>query len=218
MKAAISIPCWSLLACTLLLWASSCSGPNTADPAGTNTASTPPVKTIDARFVDFTVPKGICPDNDSMIAELSDGVPRPFAVVSAYAQPGITITSLQGDVVSTRTGSGYTLYVADYPLDPASLGTNPGPDQVKLEFTFITQDKSTVKPGIYGKQKDNLAVGPNLFYGGKAYPMKNNFVGGVNITVVDDQHFCGEIRLKSKYEVVILGNFQATIVPLPERP
>jgi hypothetical protein len=51
--------------------------------------------------------------------------------------------------------------------------------------------------------------------------MKNNFVGGVNVTVVDGERFCGEIRLKSKYDVVIEGGFHAGVVAGPahdERP
>jgi hypothetical protein len=156
--------------------------------------------------------EGECPPNDSITVELSDGIPRRFAVVSAFAEPAITITSMQGATVATREGSGYTLYVADYALDPDDLGRNPEPDQAKLEFTFITQDHSMLGPGLYGKQKDNLAVGPNLFYGGKAYPMKNNFRGGVFVSAVDEDRFCGQIQLRSKYEVVIEGSFSATVV------
>lgn len=161
------------------------------------------------------VEEGQCIPSDSITVELSDGIPRRFPVVSAYAEPAITITSMQGATVATRKGSGYTLYVADYQLDPKDLGRNPEPDQAKLEFTFITQDHSPLGPGLYARQKDNLAVGPNLFYAGKAYPMKNNFTGGVFVSVVDDTRFCGQIQLRSKFEVVIQGHFSAQVVDAP---
>jgi hypothetical protein len=203
-------------AAAALLLAAGC-GPSadTAEPAA------PAAPAPDPRFRTFTLAGGDCPTGDTLTIELSDGVPIRVPVVSAIAQPSITITSMRGETVSTREGSGYTLYVADYPLDPANPGPNPPADRTKLEFTFITQDHTPVVPGLYGKQKENLAVGPNLFHGGRAYPMKNNFVGGVNVTVVDGERFCGEIRLKSKYDVVIEGGFRAGVVAGPahdERP
>jgi hypothetical protein len=170
-------------------------------------------KPVDSRFSDFNLQEGECIANDSIYSELGNGIGRTFEIKSAYAQNHISITSMQGDVIKTREKGGCTLYIADYLIDREEPGTNPQADQNKLEFTFITQNKSAIAPALYKtSKKGNFAVGPNIFSNNKAYPMKDNFVGGVKITSITDSEICGEIRLKSKFDVLIIGTFNAPII------
>jgi hypothetical protein len=211
-----------LLLISLAFFSACESNSNTDDSESSNAAKpelerTQRNKLVDARFDNFEIEEGVCAADDSIYIELGSGKGKQFASISAYAHASIPITSLKGDVVNTREGSGYSLFLGDYVIDPLATGENPDPTQSKLEFTFITQDKSPIAPGVYGTSKTgNLSCGPNLFHDGKTYPMKDNFIGGVKITSVSEDKICGEIRVKSKFQVAIIGKFEAPIVPAPQ--
>ena len=166
-----------------------------------------------AVYRSFELEDGACAADGVLTIELGDGVEQQMAIRSAFAETSIAITSNKGDVVKTRSGSAYTLYLADYPIDPAAPGVNPPEEHAKLELTLITQDHAPIQPEVYRVSKrSNFVAGPNLFHGGRAWPMKDNFVGGVKVTSVDGHRICGEIRVRSKFDVSIIGKFEAEIL------
>lgn len=168
---------------------------------------------LSARYEAFSTIEGDCEAAASFTLELGDGKERIMTVSQAYAQPKLAITSLKGDVVTTRSGSAFTLHFSDYALDLEDIGANPEEGQSKLELVLITKDKGPVSVGTYRTaKKGNLVAGPNLFYGGKTYPMKDNFVGGVQVTSIEDGYVCGEIRVRSKFDVSIMGTFRAKLL------
>jgi len=165
----------------------------------------------DRSWLDFQTGEGDCVETASIIINIGAGEDKQMDIQSVYALNKVTITSKKGDELPIRDG--FTLFIGDYLIDSTAVGANPLPEQVKIEMTFITQDKTEVGTGIYFRTaKSNLAVGPNLFYNGKAYPMKNNFEGGVYLTEITNDYICGEIKLLSKFDVKIDGTFKAKLL------